>query len=60
MRIFVVSDTHECEESELLLIVQEAQKRHCDCIIHCGDLENAHFGHPNFGNIPIEGFYRGG
>ena len=53
MRIFVVSDTHDCPISELKLIAGEAKKRQCDCIIHCGDLEDGHFGHPSLGHLPI-------
>lgn len=53
MRILVVADTHDLPEEELALIPQEAEKRQCDAIIHCGDLEDAHFGHPALGNLPI-------
>lgn len=53
MRIFVVSDTHDIPISELELISREAEKRQCDCIIHCGDLEDEHFGHPALGDLPI-------
>jgi len=53
MRIFVVSDTHNCPISELELIPREARKRDCSYIIHCGDLEDEHFGHPALGDLPI-------
>lgn len=53
MRIFVVSDTHDCPVSELALIPREARLRQCECIIHCGDLEDEHFGHPALGDLPI-------
>jgi predicted phosphodiesterase len=53
MRIFVVSDTHDCPIRELELIPREAKSRRCDCIIHCGDLEDEHFGHPALGELPI-------
>lgn len=53
MRIFVVSDTHDCPITELELIPQEARRRECSCIIHCGDLEDEHFGHPALGDLPI-------
>ncbi len=53
MRIFVVSDTHDVPISELELISKEAKKRECECIIHCGDLEDAHLGHPALGDLPI-------
>lgn len=53
MRMFIVSDTHDCDISELELISKEAWRRHCECIIHCGDLINAHFGHKALGYLPI-------
>lgn len=53
MRLFITSDTHDCHERELALISKEAWRRHCECIIHCGDLSNAHFGHPALGYLPI-------
>lgn len=53
MRIFVVSDTHDCPVSELELIPREARKRDCQCIIHCGDLEDEHLGHPALGDLPF-------
>ena len=53
MRIFVVSDTHDCPESELELIAKEAKLRECECIIHAGDLVDEHFGSLALGNLPI-------
>ncbi len=53
MRIFVVSDTHDCPESELELIPKAARRHNCDRIIHCGDLEDKHFGHPALGDLPL-------
>lgn len=53
MRIFVVSDTHDCPTSELELIPREAKRLDCSVVIHCGDLEDAHFGHAALGDIPI-------
>ena len=52
-KFFVVADTHDCAVSELKLIAKEAERRSCQCIIHCGDLVNAHFGHSALGSLPI-------
>lgn len=58
MRIFVVSDTHEYPDKEtalheLGLIAKTSLEKKCDIIIHCGDMENEHFGHPALGALPI-------
>lgn len=53
MNIFVFGDTHDCLDDDLFLAAAQARKHNCSTIIHTGDLEDKHFGHPAFNDFQI-------
>jgi predicted phosphodiesterase len=52
-KAFVVSDTHNCSEEELYWIARLARDQGCNIIIHAGDLDNKHMGHPAWSEFEV-------